>query len=65
MPEIDGVAFHAHMTELGIADRFVLMTAGAFQPHAEAFLRQSRCPRITKPFTVDTLLGILGELTAA
>ena len=61
MPEIDGVAFYRHMEALGISDRFVLMTAGAFTPHGEAFLREGRCRSIGKPFTLDKLLAILSK----
>jgi two-component system, NtrC family, sensor kinase len=59
MPEIDGVAFYGHMEALGVAKRFVLMTAGAFTPHGEAFIRQARCLRIAKPFTPDKLFSVL------
>lgn len=64
MPEIDGVAFYGHMEELGVADRFVLMTAGAFTPHGEEFIRQAKCRRIGKPFTLDKLLSVLAAVTS-
>ena len=59
MPDIDGVAFHHHLQELGIEDRFVLMTAGAFTARGEAFLREATCRQVAKPFTPDTLLALL------
>ena len=59
MPDIDGVAFYQQLQELGLADRFVLMTAGAFSPRGEAFLREATCRQIAKPFTPDTLLALL------
>jgi len=59
MPEIDGVAFYQRLKELGLDDRFVLMTAGAFSPRGEAFLREAPCRQIAKPFTPDTLLALL------
>ena len=62
MPEIDGVAFHAHLETLGLADRFLLMTAGAFTPRGEAFVRQAKCRRIGKPFTPEQLLSVLGGM---
>lgn len=61
MPEIDGVAFYTHMEELKVADRFVIMTAGAFTPHGEAFLREAKCRSIGKPFTVEKLLSVLSK----
>jgi two-component system, NtrC family, sensor kinase len=64
MPGIDGVAFYKHAEELGIANRFVLMTAGAFAPHADEFLRRSRVRRITKPFTIEGLLALLEKVAA-
>jgi signal transduction histidine kinase len=64
MPEIDGVAFYGHMETLGVASRFVLMTAGAFTPHGEEFLRQARCRRIGKPFALEKLLSVLSAATS-
>ncbi|MBX3219304.1 MAG: response regulator [Labilithrix sp.] len=64
MPEIDGVAFYGHVETLGLARRFVLMTAGAFTPHGDAFIRQARCRRIAKPFTLEKLLAVLSAVTA-
>jgi two-component system NtrC family sensor kinase len=64
MPEIDGVEFHGAMEMLGIAQRFVLMTAGAFTPRGEHFLRESGCRRIGKPFTIEALLDALGSVTS-
>jgi two-component system, NtrC family, sensor kinase len=65
MPEIDGVAFYKHADDLGIAKRFVLMTAGAFAPHADDFLRRSPVRRITKPFTIERLLALLEKVASA
>jgi two-component system, NtrC family, sensor kinase len=62
MPEIDGVAFHDEMETLGVGDRFILMTAGAFTPHGEDFLRQAKCRQIGKPFTLDKLLAVLATV---
>ncbi|MDF2697816.1 MAG: Histidine kinase [Labilithrix sp.] len=63
MPEIDGVAFYGQLEAIGVADRFVLMTAGAFTPHGEAFLRGARW-RIAKPFTPEKLFSVLAGVTA-
>ena len=64
MPEIDGVAFYHHMEALGLARRFVLMTAGAFTSHGEEFIRQAKCRRIGKPFMPDKLLSVLAAVAA-
>ena len=63
MPQIDGVAFYKQMEALGIESRFVLMTAGAFTPRAEAFVKHSRCKRLNKPFAVDELVEIIAGVT--
>ncbi|MBS2013662.1 MAG: response regulator [Deltaproteobacteria bacterium] len=63
MPAFDGPAFHARMKELGVDGRFVLMTGGAYTPHAADFLQANACPRIEKPFRAEALLALLEEIT--
>lgn len=63
MPDLDGAAFYARMTGLGIADRFVLMTGGAFTPRAAEFVASKRCPAISKPFLLEKLLKLLDQVT--
>jgi len=63
MPGTDGPTFHARMTELGVGDRFVLMTGGAFTPRAQEFVAKNACPTIDKPFMVDHLLRVLDSVT--
>lgn len=63
MPALDGPTFYGHMKDLGIADRFVLMTGGAYTPRAAEFLEESACPKIDKPFRVDELLSLLDDVT--
>ena len=63
MPGLDGAAFYERMVALGIADRFVLMTGGAFTERAAEFLAQAACPRISKPFQVERLLALLEDVT--
>lgn len=65
MADVDGAAFFGHMEALGLGKRFVLMSAGAFTPQGEAFLRQARCRRIAKPFTLDKLLSVLSAVSAS
>jgi signal transduction histidine kinase/CheY-like chemotaxis protein len=63
MPVIDGVAFYEHMKRLGISDRFVLMTGGAYTPRATTFLATVQCARIAKPFTPAQLTAVLARVT--
>ncbi len=63
MPDIDGATFYEHLLELGVADRFVLMTGGAFTPHAAEFVASGRCPTIGKPFPIERLLTLLDEVS--
>jgi signal transduction histidine kinase/CheY-like chemotaxis protein len=62
MPNVDGVSFYEWMADLGIADRFVLMTAGAFTARGESFVRRTDCPRIAKPFTPDALTRVIARV---
>lgn len=64
MPGLDGVAFFEEMRRLGVSDRFVLMTGGAFTPRTTAFLTTVRCARIAKPFTPDQLEAVLRKVTS-
>lgn len=63
MPEIDGAAFYERLKTLGIADRFVLMTGGAYTPRAAEFLSRGVCPTISKPFLLERLLALLEQVT--
>ena len=63
MPGTDGASFYERMELLGIADRFVLMTGGAFTPRAAEFIARDLCPRIGKPFPLEHLLDLLDDVT--
>lgn len=63
MPEMDGVTFYERMQSMGIADRFVLMTGGAFTPRASEFLARNACPSIGKPFLLERLLALLDSVS--
>lgn len=63
MPALDGPTFHAQMKNLGVEDRFVLMTGGAYTAHAAEFLEESACARIDKPFRLEELLALLEDVT--
>lgn len=63
MPGMDGVTFYEHMAEMGVADRFILMTGGAFTARASDFVRSGACPSISKPFLLERLLALLEDVT--
>ncbi|MDB4944401.1 MAG: Histidine kinase [Labilithrix sp.] len=62
MPDIDGATFYARMNALGVADRFILMTGGAFTQRAAEFIANRACPMIAKPFLVEELLALLDRV---
>ena len=64
MPDLDGVALYERAQTLGIAERFVIMTAGAFTPRSSAFVLRSPCRRIAKPFTFEQLTAVLDAVVA-
>ncbi len=64
MPDVDGATFYERMRELGVADRFVLMTGGAFTPRAAAFIGANACPTIAKPFLLERLLALLDSVAS-
>jgi signal transduction histidine kinase/CheY-like chemotaxis protein len=65
MPGMDGVAFYDRMVEMGVGERFILMTGGAFTARASAFIRSGASPSISKPFLLERLLALLDEVTQA
>lgn len=62
MADLDGIALYEEAERLGIAPRFVVMTGGAFTHRARTFLARKACPSIDKPFLVDELLTLIGEV---
>jgi CheY-like chemotaxis protein len=65
MPGMDGVTFYDRMLEMGVGDRFILMTGGAFTARASDFMRSEACPTISKPFPLERLLALLDDVTQA
>lgn len=63
MPEVDGVAFYERMQAMGIAERFILMTGGAFTTRAAEFIARNACPNIGKPFLLERLLTLIDEVS--
>ena len=64
MPDVDGAMLYERMRELGVADRFVLMTGGAFTPRSAAFIGANACPTIAKPFQLERLLALLDSVAS-
>ncbi|MCX5742220.1 MAG: hybrid sensor histidine kinase/response regulator [Proteobacteria bacterium] len=56
MPDVDGVDVAEALTTRGLDARLVLITAGAITERTRAFLAASRCPILSKPLDVATLL---------
>jgi two-component system NtrC family sensor kinase len=67
MPEETGADFfeyvRAHFP--GLAKRFVFMSGGVFQANTQAFLEDSGCAHVEKPFSLDHLRALLTQLIAA
>lgn len=61
MPGMDGVTFYDRMLEMGVGDRFILMTGGAYTARASDFIRSGACPSIGKPFLLERLLALLDD----
>jgi CheY-like chemotaxis protein len=63
MPEISGMEVYEKAVALypKLADRFVLVTGGAFTPRAKAFLQEVALPRIEKPFDEFALKELIEE----
>ena len=64
MPQMTGVEFFAELTALdpGQASRVVFLTGGAFSPNTIAFLESTTNPRMEKPFNIQNLRALVGEL---
>ena len=65
MPVIDGATFYERVQAMGMGDRFVLMTGGAFTPRAAAFVESRACATISKPFLLEDLLALLDRVAPA
>ncbi len=62
MAGVDGIAFYEEMVRLDVADRFVVMTGGAYTARGCAFLEKRACPIIDKPFLFEELLSLLDDV---
>jgi PAS domain S-box-containing protein len=66
MPEMTGMELHAELQRIApaLAARMVFVTGGAFTATAREFLERSANPALTKPFSVDQLLGMVDHVLA-
>jgi two-component system NtrC family sensor kinase len=64
MPRLDGPAFYRMLsaTVPGLARRVVFVTGDVAGTDAEAFLEESGCPWLAKPFRLGDLLRALKEV---
>ena len=63
MPGMDGQAMHAALAKLAPdqAEHMIFVTGGAFTTRARDFLESVPNPRLSKPFDVDALFGLVRE----
>jgi PAS domain S-box-containing protein len=67
MPEETGADFFEYVRARypSLAKRFVFMSGGVFHPNTHAFLENSGCVHVEKPFSLDHLRALLAQLIAA
>jgi PAS domain S-box-containing protein len=67
MPEETGADFFEYVRARypKLAKRFVFMSGGVFHPNTHAFLEESGCVHVEKPFSLDHLRALLAQLIAA
>jgi two-component system NtrC family sensor kinase len=63
MPDMDGIAFHHHVQDAGLAHppRLVIMTGDTNNARTEAFLRKHKLLVLRKPFNRQELLAMFGD----
>ena len=62
MPDISGQDVYAALGELGLQDRMIVMTGGAFTEETQRFLLNFPGPVLRKPFKLRQLADVLREL---
>jgi signal transduction histidine kinase len=64
MPDMSGPQFHAAILERWprLASKLVFMTGGAFTPSTIAFMDQVQTRVLSKPFTIERLVGLVREV---
>ena len=66
MPRLDGKAFYKTLSAgtPGLAQRVIFVTGDVAGTDAEAFLEESGCRWLAKPFRLGELLRVLREVLA-
>jgi CheY-like chemotaxis protein len=66
MPEMSGIEFFHAATAIdaGIVSRFVFLTGDLFNIETEATLKATGVPLLGKPFRLDTVEQVVGEVIA-
>ncbi|HEY6079252.1 MAG TPA: hybrid sensor histidine kinase/response regulator, partial [Polyangiaceae bacterium] len=67
MPDVSGEHVFQAVSQHtpGLVPRFVFMTGGAFTERAQEFLARFPGRQLEKPFNIDEIEVLLGELSAA
>jgi CheY-like chemotaxis protein len=67
MPAMSGIEFFHAATEThpGIASRFIFLTGDLFNIETEAILKETGAPLLGKPFRLDTVEQVVGEVIAS
>ncbi len=65
MPDLTGMDLYkeVQLKKMGIEDRIVFMSGGAFTPWAEEFLQKVPNPCVLKPFDIEGLQALVSEIT--
>ena len=61
MPQMSGMDLYAELVGIGIAERIIFLTGGAFTPAARQFLDRVPNMRIEKPFDRQHLRALINE----
>ncbi len=64
MPDVDGVELFERSKELGLAPRFIAMSAGVYTARAAAFVKRGECAHIAKPFALEALEALVARTAA-
>lgn len=64
LPDLDGGAVYELMVKLcpSLAARVIVLTGGAVSGKAEAFLKETRCPVVMKPFDLVSLARQIAQV---
>jgi CheY-like chemotaxis protein len=67
LPDMKGDAVYARLVETcpDLASKVIILTGGATNGEAKAFLRSTRCPIVLKPFELESLARQIVTLNEA